>query len=287
MKRGAIGHPKVLRLMRALSIRRYEAVGILESLWHWTSRYAIRGDLGKYENQDIADGIDWAGDATVLVDALAASGWLDHAEGARLVIHDIQDHADNTWRQCLQDAGLTWWDDTPPRRRAVGRPPVRHKETPEKLQSNSSLNPQPEPEPEPEPEPKRTRPLRGRAADAAPTSRATWLTPYLDAWCTAYGGQLAPGKAAKALAPVRAAVTDAEALARWARYLAATESRFASAARFSETHGEYANGTQARRGPPRTSGEITHANALKALADAAEEDTHDEARGHQTHRRPG
>jgi hypothetical protein len=47
MKRGTPEHPKTAHLMAALSIPRPYAVGILELLWHFTARYAPRGDVGR------------------------------------------------------------------------------------------------------------------------------------------------------------------------------------------------------------------------------------------------
>lgn len=75
------------------------------------------------------------------------------------------------------------------------------------------------------------------AADAAVTAlvvepksgRETWLTPYLDAWRDACGGDLSPGRAGKALARVRSEPDLADA---WRNYLATTEPRFASVEAF-------------------------------------------------------
>lgn len=164
MKRGTPDHPKLLMLaaeLKRLGIQmpRTAAVGILELLWHWSSRYAIQGDVGRWPDEIIEHALEWAGEPGALIRALVATGWLDEAPMPyRLVVHDVADHADNVWRQCLEDAGLTWWDGTPARRSRVGRPSCREapdklqrnsSEIQEKLQRNSSESPQPEPEPEP------------------------------------------------------------------------------------------------------------------------------------------
>ncbi len=126
---------------------RAEAIGLLELLWEWTSKYAIQGDIGKWPNEAIAHGIGWTFPANELISALISSRWVDEvAAPFRLVIHDIQDHATNCWRQNLENAGLTWWDGSPPRK-------YKLQKSPKKVQEKSNHPPQPEPEPKPEPEP--------------------------------------------------------------------------------------------------------------------------------------
>lgn len=156
MKRGTIEHPKMLMLEAQLGIARYEVVGIMESLWHWASRYAIQGDIGKWSNVAIAKGIGWSKDPDSLIDALISSGWVDQIDGTeRLVIHDVKDHADNTWKQNLEDAGLKWWDGSRPRNKGQGSRPDRKnmknnkkstsRKPQENLQGTSKVLPQPEP----------------------------------------------------------------------------------------------------------------------------------------------
>ena len=157
VKRGTPEHPKVVRLAKVLGVRRYVAVGLLEMLWHFTARYAIRGDVGRWSDDEIATALDWDGRPDQLIGALVECRFLDAHTAHRLVVHDITDHADNSWRQCLTDAGLPFWDGSSPRRVQPGRPPsgnsretpVTGIKTPVKLQKT----PQPEPEPEPEPKP--------------------------------------------------------------------------------------------------------------------------------------
>jgi hypothetical protein len=139
MKRGTIDHPKTVMLSTKLGGPRYVAVGILEALWHWASRYAIRGDIGKWSNEVIAKGVYWDGDPELLIQALLDSKWIDKVEGpCRMVIHDICDHADNTHRQCLADAGLTFWNGLEARSGKKGR---RKSITPAGFQPDSSLIP--------------------------------------------------------------------------------------------------------------------------------------------------
>lgn len=85
-------HPKTKRLCRLLGVRLPEAIGYLHLLWWWCLDYAQDGKLGRYDAQDIADGVGWEGDATQLVEALVRAGFLER-EGDTLVVHDWWDYA--------------------------------------------------------------------------------------------------------------------------------------------------------------------------------------------------
>lgn len=69
------------------------AVGILESLWHATATGAIRGDIGKFDDELIAEMVGWKGEASTLISILVECRWLDRHPEYRLVIHDWHDHA--------------------------------------------------------------------------------------------------------------------------------------------------------------------------------------------------
>lgn len=69
-------HRKTGRLMRALSISRLEAVGMVHGLWWWCVDNAQDGDLNDVDPQDVADWCCWPGDAGDMVDALRQSGWI-------------------------------------------------------------------------------------------------------------------------------------------------------------------------------------------------------------------
>lgn len=103
MKRGTIDHPKTMRLARLLDIERWGAVGILESLWHFTARHAMRGDIGRWPNDEIAEGIGWKGDPDTLVDALVSARWLDADNSHRLIVHDWHEHADDSVKKTLRN----------------------------------------------------------------------------------------------------------------------------------------------------------------------------------------
>jgi hypothetical protein len=137
MKRGTANHPKMTRLAKALRMRRWGAVGIMESLWHFTARHAIRGDIGRWSDGDIAEALDWAGDPSNLVSALVETGWLDEHPTHRLLVHDWHEHADDSVKKTLKNRGETF-----------ATLPENSGSIPEESRNGS---PQPEPKPEPEP----------------------------------------------------------------------------------------------------------------------------------------
>lgn len=122
MKRGTVEHPKTKALARALKIPQYSAVGILESLWHWTAQFAPAGDVGRYENSDIADGVHWDGDAEKLVAALVSCRWLDEHDEHRLVIHDWSTHADDAVNLVLARRTTFFTDGTRPKLTRLAKP---------------------------------------------------------------------------------------------------------------------------------------------------------------------
>jgi len=120
MKRGTIEHPKTAELAAALGVPLLMAVGVLESLWHWTTKYAPRGDVGRYSNAAIAMGIHWHECPDRLIDALAETRWIDRSDAFRLIVHDWSDHADKYTQEALSDAGKDFADGRKPLSRKPG-----------------------------------------------------------------------------------------------------------------------------------------------------------------------
>ena len=96
MKRGTPDHPKTRLLAAKLKLKRFQAVGVLESIWHFTAQYAKRGDIGKWSDEEIASAIEWDGDPSELIAALVAARLLDEDPTHRLLVHDWETHADQT-----------------------------------------------------------------------------------------------------------------------------------------------------------------------------------------------
>lgn len=82
-------HPKTKRLCRALKQPRPAVVGYLHFLWWWAYDYAPEGDLAAFSDEDIADAVDWDGDASAFVSALTQSGFINDDRR----IHDWEDFA--------------------------------------------------------------------------------------------------------------------------------------------------------------------------------------------------
>lgn len=110
MKRGTPEHPKTMALMDALGIGKATAVGLLELLWHFTARFAPRGDIGRFSNRAIANSIDWDRDPDELIAAMVKCGWLDEHTEHRLVVHDWSEHADGAVRLWLSKRKLNFAD---------------------------------------------------------------------------------------------------------------------------------------------------------------------------------
>lgn len=108
IKRGIAEHPKTEDLAERLEIPVGFAVGILEMLAHWTAKNAIRGDVGRWTDQQIARGIRCGVATDLLLAALIESRWLDRHPTHRLVVHDWHDHADESVRKTLKKRGWTF-----------------------------------------------------------------------------------------------------------------------------------------------------------------------------------
>ena len=96
-------HPKLKRLARLLGINRREAAGLLHWLWWWAMDYAPDGNLSAYTEADIADGLDWEGDAKKLIAALREAGFIDKKE---FKLHDWEDYGGRLYRRREHNAEL-------------------------------------------------------------------------------------------------------------------------------------------------------------------------------------
>lgn len=102
MKRGTPRHPKMYALAEALGIPLPYAVGIMEMLWHYAAVNTPRGDIGSQPDEAIKQACVFARKATVLVDALVSSGWLDRDPEYRLILHDWPDHCEGVVIKLLE-----------------------------------------------------------------------------------------------------------------------------------------------------------------------------------------
>jgi hypothetical protein len=114
VKRGTPEHPKTKALAKLLNIPWAHAVGILELLWHFTAKFAPQGDIGKYSDLVIAQAVGWQRPTgrrgvtpeCTLSDALVEAKWLDRDPERRLIVHDWEDHMDQSVERVLARRGL-------------------------------------------------------------------------------------------------------------------------------------------------------------------------------------
>lgn len=96
MKRGTIEHPKTILFANELGIEIPHATGILECLWHWVAKYTPQGNIGKFSNRTIAEGIRTKIEPDTLIIALTNSRWIDQNDQHRYIVHDWSEHADDS-----------------------------------------------------------------------------------------------------------------------------------------------------------------------------------------------
>lgn len=103
-------HPKLKRLARGLGVSEPAAIGHLLMLWGWALDFAPDGDLQNFDNEDIAEAMNWKGSAAELVDALVLcggrgqSGFLDRAEDGRLTLHNWDENCGADYERRQKDA---------------------------------------------------------------------------------------------------------------------------------------------------------------------------------------
>jgi hypothetical protein len=95
-------HPKFARLKRTLKVPKWGALGLLESLWHFTGKFTPHGDLGKYSDAEIEAWLEWEGEPGALISALITCGWVDENKEHRLVVHDSHQHADDATKLAVK-----------------------------------------------------------------------------------------------------------------------------------------------------------------------------------------
>ena len=92
MKAGTTELFKFLKLQRRLGESKRGVVGLLDLLWLATAKNCPSGNIGQFDNEEIAIMLDWGGDPDALVDALVDCKWVDRCDEYRLVVHDWLDH---------------------------------------------------------------------------------------------------------------------------------------------------------------------------------------------------
>lgn len=109
MKRGTPDHPKTAALAAALGADIAKTCGTLELLWHFTAKFSPQGDVGKWSDEAIAKAVGWgANDGTPadLIRSLISGQWLDECSERRLLVHDWEEHTDDSTKKGLARKNL-------------------------------------------------------------------------------------------------------------------------------------------------------------------------------------
>lgn len=86
---------------RRMKLPLWQAKGILQSIWDFTTTNAMNGDIGKFSNQNIADAIEYDDDPDFLMDTLYQEGWLDCEDGV-FWVHDWYENCPEFVRKRIQ-----------------------------------------------------------------------------------------------------------------------------------------------------------------------------------------
>ena len=93
MKAGTIEKVKFSVLKSLLNVPRYQAIGILEGLWYFTSLNAPDGAIGRFSDLEITCWLEWpSASSSLLMECLISAGFIDECQANRLVIHDWPAH---------------------------------------------------------------------------------------------------------------------------------------------------------------------------------------------------
>lgn len=92
MKLDTPDHPKFVQMRSALGIPEVLLVGHMELLWHFTSKHAPRGDIGKWSNEAIEVAVRWEGEPGMFLKKAIQEGFVCESKDHRLLVHDWPDH---------------------------------------------------------------------------------------------------------------------------------------------------------------------------------------------------
>lgn len=99
--RAVVDHPKFSRLQKRLGFTKFQTLGLLEAIWHFTAKFCPAGNIGKYSDDEIESWIEWTGEPGALAEVLCQCGWLDANADHRLIVHDWSQHVDDAIHMSL------------------------------------------------------------------------------------------------------------------------------------------------------------------------------------------
>ncbi len=107
MKHGTHNLPKFIRLKRLVQQPRCTVQGMLDGMWEYASQVHPDGDLGINPADDLADVVEWPGDARKLLAALIETSWMDvapRAHGVHTNSPSVHTHLIHDWPDHCEDA---------------------------------------------------------------------------------------------------------------------------------------------------------------------------------------
>ncbi|MDF7801797.1 hypothetical protein P4C99_20125 [Pontiellaceae bacterium B1224] len=119
MKHDVEQHVKFKMLQRKLGFKLWQTKGVLESLWGFCATNTMRGDIGRFSNEEICACIEWEDDPQKLFDALVDCSWLDPCAEHRLIVHDWEHHCPNFIKGNLKKHGKAF-------AQRVAKQPAKH-----------------------------------------------------------------------------------------------------------------------------------------------------------------
>lgn len=169
---GTYHHRKIRKLARAMRIKPWAALGLMEAVWHWARKSARTGRIERDQWDDLAEHLQWDTSADTLRETLIEQQLVDPMPEGWDWIHDWHLHADKSVREALEYTGQTFANGAEARRHrkasATYPQPIRNPdcgkeaisatqvaENPEKIAATARARPEPVPEPVPEPEKKK------------------------------------------------------------------------------------------------------------------------------------
>lgn len=156
-------HPKTRKAARLLSVSRPAVVGHLQYLWWWCLDFAQDGDLGQYDDDEIAEAAEWDEDPATFIAALTEAGFIT----ADRLVHDWDDYAGKLIEQRKANAEKQkrWRDRNKPDTSPTHNDPVTvtsplrngatvpNRTVPNQTEPNPTVKTPPPAKPEPPPEP--------------------------------------------------------------------------------------------------------------------------------------
>lgn len=107
VKKGTEALLKFRNLQDLLGLDVWECEGLLSALWRVTAANCPAGDIGRFTDEHVAQGIGWRRcEPEKLMQALIESRWIEPSKAHRLIVHDWPDHCEDSVHKGMARRGL-------------------------------------------------------------------------------------------------------------------------------------------------------------------------------------